>query len=28
VTFLCSHQARFLTGAGIPVDGGSSRALM
>jgi NAD(P)-dependent dehydrogenase (short-subunit alcohol dehydrogenase family) len=20
--FLCSHQARFITGAGLPVDGG------
>ena len=20
--FLCSHEARFITGAGLPVDGG------
>lgn len=25
--FLCSQQARFVTGAAIPVDGGSSRGL-
>jgi 3-oxoacyl-[acyl-carrier protein] reductase len=28
VAFLCSTHARFITGAAIPVDGGSSRALM
>jgi len=27
VAFLCSAQARFITGAAIPVDGGSNRAL-
>jgi 3-oxoacyl-[acyl-carrier protein] reductase len=27
VAFLCSSQARFLTGAAIPVDGGASRGL-
>lgn len=26
--FLCSTQARFITGAAIPVDGGSNRGLM
>lgn len=26
--WLCSDQARFITGAAIPVDGGASRALM
>ncbi len=28
VAFLCSEQARYLTGAAIPVDGGSYRALL
>lgn len=27
VTFLCSDQARFITGAALPVDGGLSHAL-
>ncbi len=26
--FLCSDQARFITGAALPVDGGSYRALL
>jgi len=28
VTFLCSDQARFVTGSAIPVDGGAVRALL
>ena len=28
VTFLCSYQARFVTGSAIPVDGGAIRALL
>lgn len=28
VTFLCGDQARFITGAAIPVDGGTYRALL
>ncbi len=28
VAFLCSDQARFITGTGIPVDGGASRSLL
>lgn len=28
VAFLCSQQAAFLTGAGIPVDGGAYRGLL
>jgi 3-oxoacyl-[acyl-carrier protein] reductase len=28
VTFLCSDQARFITGAALPVDGGTYRALL
>lgn len=27
VTFLCSDQARFVTGTALPVDGGATRAL-
>lgn len=28
VAFLCSAQARFITGAAIPIDGGASRGLL
>jgi len=28
VTFLCSEQARYLTGTAVPVDGGAYRALL
>ncbi len=28
VAFLCSDQARFITGTGIPIDGGASRSLL
>jgi 3-oxoacyl-[acyl-carrier protein] reductase len=27
VAFLCSEQARFITGAALPVDGGAYRGL-
>ena len=26
-SFLCSEQARYVTGAAVPVDGGQDRAL-
>lgn len=28
VAFLCSEQARFVTGTGLPIDGGASRGLL
>lgn len=28
ITFVCSDQARYMTGAAIPVDGGTYRALL
>jgi 3-oxoacyl-[acyl-carrier protein] reductase len=27
VAFLCSEQARFITGAALPVDGGATKGL-
>ena len=27
VAFLCSEQARFITGAAIPIDGGANKAI-
>jgi 3-oxoacyl-[acyl-carrier protein] reductase len=27
-TFLCCDQARFITGAAIPIDGGANQALL
>jgi 3-oxoacyl-[acyl-carrier protein] reductase len=28
VAFLCSEQARFVTGTSLPVDGGAHRGLL
>ncbi len=28
ITFMCSDQAKYITGAAIPVDGGTYRALL
>jgi 3-oxoacyl-[acyl-carrier protein] reductase len=28
VAFLCSEQARFITGHGLPIDGGAVKGLL